>query len=71
MRKRYMYPDDEKDLGKTLSGAEYVEDVNEVNPCRPGVRRLLMGQDPVVIINGLTKGFRLPGWRICWVSGHC
>ena len=27
---RYMYPDDPKDLGKTLSGAKYVEDVNEV-----------------------------------------
>ncbi|ORY28516.1 pyridoxal phosphate-dependent transferase [Naematelia encephala] len=48
----YMYPDDEKDLGTSLSGARYVDDVNE---------------DPVVIINGLTKGFRLPGWRVCWV----
>ncbi|KAK4689150.1 hypothetical protein P7C73_g960, partial [Tremellales sp. Uapishka_1] len=48
----YMYPDDAHDLGKSISGAEFVEDVNE---------------DPVVIINGLTKGFRLPGWRICWV----
>ncbi|CAD6570803.1 MAG: hypothetical protein TREMPRED_006026 [Tremellales sp. Tagirdzhanova-0007] len=48
----YMYPDDPKDFGKSLSGATYVEDVNE---------------DPVVIINGLTKGFRLPGWRVCWV----
>lgn len=48
----YLYPDDPKDLGKSLSGATYVEDVNE---------------DPVIIINGLTKGFRLPGWRICWV----
>ena len=27
---RYMYPDDPKDLGKSLSGATYVEDVNEV-----------------------------------------
>jgi len=26
-------------------------------------------QDPVVIINGLTKIFRLPGFRICWVIG--
>lgn len=49
----YMYPDDEKDLGKSLSGARYVEDVDE---------------DPVILINGLTKGFRLPGWRVCWVS---
>jgi hypothetical protein len=25
-----MYPDNEEDLGKTLSGASYVEDVDEV-----------------------------------------
>ncbi|GFZ45254.1 LOW QUALITY PROTEIN: hypothetical protein JCM24511_02980 [Saitozyma sp. JCM 24511] len=50
----YQYPDEDKDLGYSLSGASYVEDVNE---------------DPVVIINGLTKGFRLPGWRVCWVVG--
>lgn len=40
---RYQYPDDPKDLGTTLSAAEYVEDVEE---------------DPVIIINGLTKGWR-------------
>ncbi|ODQ51961.1 aminotransferase class I and II [Saitoella complicata NRRL Y-17804] len=40
--------------GKTISSAEYVEDVDE---------------DSVVIIDGLTKSFRLPGWRICWVIG--
>lgn len=22
-----------------------------------------------MIIDGLTKGFRLPGWRVCWVVG--
>ena len=27
---RYQYPDDPKDLGKSVSGAEFVEDVNEV-----------------------------------------
>ncbi|WWD04926.1 hypothetical protein V865_002997 [Kwoniella europaea PYCC6329] len=48
----YQYPDDPKELGTSLSGARYVEDVNE---------------DPVILINGLTKGFRLPGWRVCWV----
>lgn len=42
-RTRYQYPDEDKDLGYSLSGASYVDDVNE---------------DPVVIINGLTKGFR-------------
>ncbi|OZJ02736.1 hypothetical protein BZG36_04674, partial [Bifiguratus adelaidae] len=25
--------------------------------------------DPVIIIDGLTKNFRLPGWRICWIVG--
>lgn len=24
---------------------------------------------PVVLIDGLTKNFRLPGWRCCWVVG--
>jgi hypothetical protein len=47
-RTRYQYPDNDKDLGCSLSGASYVEDVNE---------------DPVVIINGLTKGFRCVLWR--------
>jgi hypothetical protein len=40
---RYQYPDDPKDLGTTLSAARYVQDVEE---------------DPVIIINGLTKGWR-------------
>jgi len=40
--------------GETVSSASFVEDVDE---------------DPLIIINGLTKIFRLPGWRICWVIG--
>lgn len=40
--------------GESLSGAAYVDDVNK---------------DSLVIIDGLTKGFRLPGWRVCWVLG--
>jgi aspartate/methionine/tyrosine aminotransferase len=24
---------------------------------------------PIVLIDGLTKNFRLPGWRCCWVCG--
>ena len=42
----------------TMSAAEYVEDVNE---------------DPICIVNGLTKNWRLPGWRVCWVVApvHC
>ncbi|KAH7107602.1 aminotransferase [Auriculariales sp. MPI-PUGE-AT-0066] len=50
----YMYHDKEEDFGKALSSAEYINDVNE---------------DSVVIIDGLTKNWRLPGWRTCWVVG--
>lgn len=38
----------------TVSAAEYVQDVDK---------------DPVVILNGLTKGWRFPGWRVSWVVG--
>jgi aspartate/methionine/tyrosine aminotransferase len=37
---------------KTVSSARYVDNVNE---------------DPVVIINGLTKNWRCPGFRVCWI----
>ena len=37
-----------------ISGAPFIEDVNT---------------DPVVIFDGLTKGFRYPGWRLGWVLG--
>ena len=40
--------------GSTVSAAENVEDVDE---------------DDVLLIDGLTKRFRLPGWRIAWVVG--
>ncbi|CAK7913118.1 hypothetical protein CAAN1_20S02586 [[Candida] anglica] len=45
---------DEGCNGSSISSAEFVEDVN---------------RDPVLILNGLTKAFRLPGWRICWILG--
>jgi len=35
----------------TVSAAAHVEDVDK---------------DPVVILDGLTKNWRYPGWRICW-----
>lgn len=50
----YIYPEHEKDYGRSISSAAYIDDVN---------------QDSVIIIDGLTKNFRLPGWRICWVIG--
>ncbi|PVH14338.1 uncharacterized protein CXQ87_002467 [Candidozyma duobushaemuli] len=40
--------------GSSISSAQFVKDVNK---------------DPVLILNGLTKAFRLPGWRICWILG--
>jgi len=44
--------DDETNWPKTVSSAKYVNDVNE---------------DPVIIVNGLTKNWRCPGFRVCWV----
>lgn len=38
----------------TITAARHVEDVE---------------RDPVVIINGLTKNWRYPGWRVCWTLG--
>ncbi|RPA82780.1 aminotransferase, classes I and II [Ascobolus immersus RN42] len=40
--------------GRTISSAKYVQDVNK---------------DDVLIVDGMTKRFRLPGWRVCWVLG--
>jgi aspartate/methionine/tyrosine aminotransferase len=40
--------------GESLSAARYIKDVNT---------------DAVVLIDGLTKNFRCPGWRVCWVIG--
>ena len=46
--------DDDTNWPKTVSSAKYVENVDE---------------DPVLIVNGLTKNWRLPGFRICWIVG--
>lgn len=50
----YIYPEEGQDFGECVSSAEFIEDVNE---------------DSVVIVDGLTKNWRLPGWRVCWVVG--
>ncbi|KAF9649014.1 PLP-dependent transferase [Thelephora ganbajun] len=50
----YIYHKNKEDMGKPVSSATYVDDVNT---------------DSVVIIDGLTKNWRLPGWRVCWVIG--
>eukprot|EP01083_Nonionella_stella_P108531 315786_1 len=44
--------DNETNWPKTVSSAAYVDDVNE---------------DPVIIVNGLTKNWRCPGFRVCWI----
>ncbi len=51
----YVYEGDQADgaLGP-VSAAAYVEDVD---------------RDPVVIVDGLTKNWRYPGWRLSWTVG--
>ncbi len=44
----YLY---DGELGRTVSAAAYVEDVNS---------------DPVIVVDGMTKNWRYPGWRISW-----
>lgn len=41
-------------LPNIISAAEYVEDVNI---------------DPIIIIDGFTKNWRYPGWRLSWTLG--
>mmetsp|Transcript_9083 Transcript_9083/g.13259 ORF Transcript_9083/g.13259 Transcript_9083/m.13259 type:complete len:489 (+) Transcript_9083:233-1699(+) len=44
--------DDDSNWPKTVSSAAYIDDVNA---------------DPILIVNGLTKNWRCPGFRICWI----
>lgn len=50
----FIYADDGTPGDGPVSAAAYVEDVNS---------------DPVILIDGLTKGFRYPGWRVGWAVG--
>ncbi len=50
----YLYGDAARRDGPALSACRYVEDVN---------------RDPVVVIDGLTKNWRYPGWRLSWTVG--
>jgi aspartate/methionine/tyrosine aminotransferase len=50
----YIWSHDEAEDGRTVSSAVYVEDVND---------------DPILIVDGLTKNWRVPGWRVCWSVG--
>jgi aspartate/methionine/tyrosine aminotransferase len=38
---------------KMVSASEFVDDVDS---------------DPIIIVDGLTKNWRYPGWRISWIS---
>ncbi len=50
----YLWRPDLAANGGIASAASYVEDVNK---------------DPVVVVDGLTKNWRYPGWRVCWTIG--
>jgi len=50
----FIYEADGSPAEGPVSGAAYVEDVN---------------RDPVLLIDGLTKSFRYPGWRVGWALG--
>ncbi|MGM0578592.1 MAG: pyridoxal phosphate-dependent aminotransferase [Myxococcota bacterium] len=50
----YLYGDAAASDGPSLSACRYVEDVDE---------------DPVVVVDGLTKNWRYPGWRLSWTVG--
>ena len=50
----YIWRSSSTDEHPTVTAARYVEDVE---------------RDPVLIINGLTKNWRYPGWRIAWAVG--
>lgn len=50
----YVWTLGEGEPGPVVSAARYVEDVN---------------RDPVVLVDGLTKNWRYPGWRVTWTLG--
>jgi len=49
----YIYTGSPRDC-KIVSAAAYVEDVNK---------------DPIIVVDGLTKNWRYPGWRMSWTLG--
>ena len=50
----YIYNAPEATRPRMVSAAEFVDDVNK---------------DPIVVVDGLTKNWRYPGWRISWTLG--
>ena len=50
----YIYTGGKSTKPKMVSAAEFVEDVES---------------DPIIVVDGLTKNWRYPGWRISWTLG--
>jgi len=50
----YLYGESARADGPSLSAARYIEDVNN---------------DPVILIDGITKNWRYPGLRVAWIVG--
>jgi len=50
----YIYSDAHQGSARMVSAAAFVEDVES---------------DPIIIVDGLTKNWRYPGWRISWTLG--
>src|ERR1700677_21909 len=50
----YIYTNSNAKKPKMVSAAEFVEDVE---------------RDPIIVVDGLTKNWRYPGWRISWTLG--
>lgn len=50
----FIYDEEGKPAAGPVSAAPYIKDVQ---------------QDKVLLVDGLTKGFRYPGWRLGWVVG--
>jgi aspartate/methionine/tyrosine aminotransferase len=50
----YIYTHAKATKPKMVSAAEFVKDVDK---------------DPIVVVDGLTKNWRYPGWRISWTLG--
>ncbi|MBA3533205.1 MAG: pyridoxal phosphate-dependent aminotransferase [Ardenticatenales bacterium] len=50
----YIYTGSNERGCKIVSAAAYVEDVNS---------------DPIILVDGLTKNWRYPGWRLSWTVG--
>lgn len=47
-------PEQISDTARMVSAAAHVDDVN---------------RDPVILVDGLTKNWRYPGWRVAWIVG--